>query len=67
MLNVVYEFSKFPKYFNFIQKKIPFKFQRNINEKYNIFFKRSLTFAASVDVNKIIYALIRESFYQYNK
>ena len=34
--------------------------------KYNI-FEWSLIFEASVDVNKIIYILIRESFYQYNK
>ena len=35
--------------------------------KYNIFFEWSLTFAVSVDVNKIIYTLTREMIYQYNK
>ena len=67
MLNIVDEFSIFPKYIIFIQKKNPLKLANRTKRINRHIFECSLTFAASVDVNKIISILIRECFNQYNK
>ena len=55
----------FSKVIHFSTKKNSFKLVKK-SKHINITDFWSLTFAASVDVDKILY-LIRESFYQYNK
>ena len=65
LVDAEYSKKKFSKDLIFIQKKYRSNLQRNINKWIKHIFEWSLTFAASVDVNKIIYILIRESVYQY--